>query len=278
MDNNLKILVVLVNYGNEQIDYLVTVVNQIKKFEKYEATIIINSNIPLNIEGVDKVNIIVLEDYQLLPLTCRKVIWENRNDYDVFIYGENDLYFNEEHVNKHLEYSKFLPNDRISGLLRFEQDKTGIYYPDYHSGFEWEFNSVEIYNGKKFAHFNNVHQATFILTKEQLFKIGKKINFLELVNENTLISKIKRKIRKKIGLKIEVQNKYSVKCKVNTDVFLYCGMKKMICISDFEDNLIHHLPNVYIEGSKGRKKFSADSMRMKEAINKLMIAKPRRIK
>lgn len=28
-------------------------------------------------------------------------------------------------------------------------------------------------------------------------------------------------------------------------------MKKLICISDFESNLIHHLPNHYINGADG---------------------------
>jgi len=44
----------------------------------------------------------------------------------------------------------------------------------------------------------------------------------------------------------------------------------MICISEFEDNLIHHLPNLYIEGSKGRNKFRSDDDRMKNALKKLL--------
>ena len=32
---------------------------------------------------------------------------------------------------------------------------------------------------------------------------------------------------------------YSTKCKVNTDIYEYCGMKKIICISEFEDNIIN---------------------------------------
>ena len=47
-------------------------------------------------------------------------------------------------------------------------------------------------------------------------------------------------------------------------------MKKINCISDFEKNLIHHLPNIYIEGLKGRNKFDTDEIRMKKALDKLM--------
>lgn len=265
-----SIIVVLVNYGEEQISYLEKVVNEFRSFARYDVTIIVNSNIPLSLAGVDKVNVFELDNYQLLPLTCRRVIWENRNKFDLFIYGENDHFFKEEHIDNHLEYAKIMPKSRISGLIQYEEDETGKYYPGYHFDFEWDFNSVEVYKGKKFAHFNNVHQATFILTKEQLLKVGKKINFLELVNENTLFAKIKHKIRKKFGLKVERQNKYSVKCKVNTDIYLFGGMKKMICITDFEDNLIHHLPNLYIDGSKGRNKLRSDSVRMEQSIKKLL--------
>jgi hypothetical protein len=41
--------------------------------------VIKNSNITLSISGIDEVNVLKLEDYQLLPLTCRKVIWEKKN-------------------------------------------------------------------------------------------------------------------------------------------------------------------------------------------------------
>ena len=62
----------------------------------------------------------------------------------------------------------------------------------------------------------------------------------------------------------------SVKCKVNTDVYDFGGMKKLICVSELEDNLIHHLPNLYIEGIKGRKQFNVDEQQMQESLKKLL--------
>ncbi|MDR7208959.1 hypothetical protein [Flavobacterium piscis] len=273
-----KVLAVLVNYGSEQLQYLEQVVNELKSFKKFEVTVIVNSNIDLDIKGIDKVNLFTLDNYQLLPLTCRETIWENKDQFDLFVYGENDHLFLESHIDRHIKYSAILPKNRIPGLVQYEEENNQIYYPGYHSGFEWDFDTVEIYGNKRFAFFNNLHQATFILTKEQLLKVSQKVKFTELVNEDDpkLILFIKRGIKKIFKIDLFRIKLYSEKCKVNTDVFLYGGMKKMICISEFEDNLIHHLPNLYIQGSKGRKKFSADSMRMKEAINKLMTAKPRR--
>ena len=47
-------------------------------------------------------------------------------------------------------------------------------------------------------------------------------------------------------------------------------MKKLICISEFEDNLIHHLPNLYIEGNLGRTKQRSEDDKMKAAVKKLL--------
>lgn len=245
----LKVLSVLVNYGNEQIDYLKKVVNELKSFKNYDVTVIVNSNVPLNIPNIDKVNLYQnMENYQLLPLTCRTTIIDNINNYDVFIYGENDHLFKEIHIDKHIQYSKILPNNRIPGLIQYEENNEGKFYPAYHAHYEWDFDSVEVYDNKTFAHFTNVHQATFILTKEQLVNISKKHNFKEFFG----------------------QSKYSVKCKVNTDIYDFCGMKKMICISEFKDNLIHHLPNLYINGENGRNKNQrSDNEKMNNSLIRL---------
>ena len=47
-------------------------------------------------------------------------------------------------------------------------------------------------------------------------------------------------------------------------------MKKVICISEFEDSLIHHLPNLYIEGAEGRQKLRSDSEKMENAVRELL--------
>ena len=63
---------------------------------------------------------------------------------------------------------------------------------------------------------------------------------------------------------------YSVKCKVNTDIYKYGGLKKMIFISEFEDNLIHHLPNLYMHGEIGRLKLRSENDKMQKALYSLL--------
>lgn len=257
-DGKLNILAVLVNYGNDQLNYLQQVVTELKSFKKYNVTIFVNSNIPIDINGVDHVNVIKLDNYQLLPLTCKQVLWHYRDEFDIFLFGENDHLFKEHHIDKYLHYTSILPKDRIAGLIQYEANETGRYYPAYHAHYDWDYNSVEEHNGLKFAHFTNIHQATFILTREQLLNIGQLYDFTQFFGSSH----------------------YSVKCKVNTDVYQFCGMKKLICISEFEDNLIHHLPNAYIDGTDGyvhdngtigkRAKQRSAEDRMINALNKLL--------
>tara|TARA_B100001094_G_C18145051_1_gene780198 strand:+ start:165 stop:929 length:765 start_codon:yes stop_codon:yes gene_type:complete len=254
----MRVLAVLVNYGTEQLNYLEQVISELKSFKKYDISIVVNSNIPIDINSIDHVNVIELEDYQLLPLTCKQVIWHYRNNFDIFLYGENDHLFKEIHLDRYLEYNKILPKNRITGLIQYEENNLDKYYPAYHAHYDWDYDSVEEYSGKKFAHFTNIHQATFILTKEQLLNIGSEYDFTQFFGESH----------------------YSVKCKVNTDIYQFGKMKKLICISDFEDNLIHHLPNVYINGADGyvkadgtigqrAKQRSADD-RMQQALQRLL--------
>lgn len=266
-----SLLVVLVNYGYEQLNFLTIVVDELKSFEKYNVTVIVHSNIKIFNEQIDEVKLFKLDDYQLLPLTCRQTLWDNRNIFDLFIYGENDHLFKEYHLDLHLKYSKILPNNRISGLIQYEFNKTGNYYPGYHLDFDWDYDSVEVHSGKIFAHFTNVHQASFILSKTQILKVGEKFNFVNLVDETP--SKLKRiinRVKKNLNIEVSRENLYSVKCKVNTDIYLFGGMKKMICISEFEQNLIHHLPNLYINGEKGRNKLRSDNDKMTNALNTLL--------
>lgn len=266
-----KVLVVIVNFNFEQVYYLREMVDELKSFKKYDVHIIVHSNVHIEDINFDEIKIFKLPDFQLLPLTCRSTIWQNREDYDLFIFSENDHLILEHHLDKHLEYEMILPDKYITGLIQYEEKNGEIYYPGYHDYFDWDYSSLVEFEGKKFAHFSNVHQASFILTKKQLSDVSKLFDFTDLVDEKlNLLKNCLRRIRILFGLPVEVLNKYSVKCKVNTDVFLFGGKRKLICITDFEENLIHHLPNLYIDGKSGRKKLRSDSERMNEAIAILM--------
>lgn len=267
----MKILAVIVNYGVEQIEYLDQLICSLKSFNNYKVHVVLHSNIDINIDGIDEIKIFKLNNYKLLPSTCRKTIWENKDLYDLFYYSENDLLVKEIHFDKHLKYENILPKNRISGLIQFEYDGLKKYFPAYHGNFDWKYNSIEYYGDKVFAHFKNLHQGSFIVTNRQLNLLGAKFNFNELVEDKIPITyKIKKKFFEMLNKKIDKYYIYDDMCKTCTDLYQYGGMKKLICISDFEDNLIHHMPNIYINGDKGRKKLRSEQLRMDEALKKML--------
>lgn len=270
-----SVLVVIVNFGTEQNRYLQQVITALKNIKQYRVTIVVNSNVELpDISGIDKLNVIrlasglhfwgklmfkldkrrwnkVVFDYNLLPMTCRQVIDQESDNFDYFIFTENDHLWLEHHITSFISYEQLLPENRIAGLIQYEDydhvtsDK---YYPAYHEPYDWDYNSVEEYAGKKFAHFSNVHQGSFLISRDQLRRIKSKHDFTQFLSND----------------------RYSMKCKVNTDIYQYCGMRKVICISEFEKNLIHHLPNIYTTGKLGRNKLGSDEARMQRALQRLM--------
>lgn len=268
-----NILAVVVNYGTEQLGYLRQVVDALKAIDKFRITVVVNSNLPLDdIPGIDRVNVIdrydnwldvtsvpfrlglhtwwngKLHDYNLLPMTCRKVIDDESGNFDYFIYTENDHLWLEHHIEKFIGYESVLPENRIAGLIQYEQDENGKYFPAYHGQYDWDYHSVEEYGGKIFAHFTNLHQASFMISRNQLARIREQYDFTNFFSND----------------------RYRIKCKVNTDIYQYCGMKKVICVSEFEDNLIHHLPNIYIGGTLGRDKLGSNANRMYHALRTML--------
>jgi hypothetical protein len=269
----MNVLSVIVNYGSEQLNYLQEVVTALKALKKFNTTIIVHSNVPLNdIKGIDRVTVFKkydkfpdlqdilfkisirnrwngrLYNYNLLPMTCRRVIDQESENYDYFLYTENDHLWLEHHIDKFIEYENILPENRISGLIQYEEDSNGKYFPAYHGRYDWDYNSVEEYGGKKFAHFTNVNQSSFIISKRQLKKIKEQHDFTQFLSKDH----------------------YRIIPKTNTDLYQYCGMKKVICISEFDDNLIHHLPNIYIDGKLGRNKLGSDDSKMQQALKRLL--------
>lgn len=245
----MNILACIVNFGDSQISYLNRLIDELKSFKNHKVSIVVNTNIPTLNPKIDKENIIYLDNYQLLPMTCRKTILENIDRYDLYLYTENDHLFREHHFDKFIEYNELLPDDRISGLIQYEEDNSGNkFYPAYHKNYGWDLSTVERHGSHIFAHFTNLHQASFIITNQQLNRISSNHNFSESFGPS----------------------KYSIKCKTNTDIYQFCGMKKVICIDEFNQNIVHHMPNFYINGSNRRLKLGKGSGEMDGEIKKCL--------
>ena len=174
----------------------------------YNIKIIIHSNIPLPYEDIE-VKIFKLKNSMELPLTTRQTIYENKENYDLFIFTENDILITEKNIDAFLKATKILPEKYIAGFFRYEKYKKGLFFPDDHNPHKWDKKSVFKIGDYVFAHFRNVHQACYVLTKEQLNQVIKNFDF---VKKNRLVSEFLKgediESNQNIEVKQTIKNKF----------------------------------------------------------------------
>jgi len=226
----LKTLVVISNFGYNQINYLKQTINEFKSYPG-EIDIIVNTDVPTNIRGI-KDNILKLKNTYQYPLSCWRTILENKGKYDLYIFNENDILIKYNTVKFWLKCTKSLPVDVITGFIRIELDELSnlsypenIQFPDMHqinNPWIWDLNSPFNHEGITYAEFTNIHQGCFILNNEHLDYVTSKIDMNDLDTKYT-------------------QN-YGIQERANADIFSLFR-KKIIPISHFDKIWIHHLPN-----------------------------------
>jgi SAM-dependent methyltransferase len=230
----IRVLVAIASFGTKNDAYLRQLVNQYESMP-FDVDIVVLSNLHKEIGGVKLVVVNLQEkDPWTLPFAHKEILAGGLNDYDLFIYSEDDTLVTERNLRAFLEVSNVLREDEILGFMRFEERKDGeLHFPDVHDYFHWDIRSVRSRGQYKFASFTNEHSACYVLTRQQLRKAIESAGFL--VNPHHSV--------------------YDLACTASTDPYTQCGFKKLICISRFDDFLVQHLPNKYVEvgfGVSGR--------------------------
>lgn len=222
----MKILTAIANYGIKNKDYLNTLLREYHSMH-YDIDIIVLSDIPKEVgNGVEIVVGLPAKNPWSLPFSHKKIFAERVNNYDLFIYTEDDILITEKNIKAFLEAVQILPKDEIPGFMRFEVDfsnqgDAASWFPDVHGHFHWMPDSVKAREGYIFASFTNEHSACYMLTKEQLKKAIESGGFVVGPHEG----------------------RYDLLCTAATDPYTQCGFTKVICISRLDDFLVHHLSN-----------------------------------
>ncbi len=233
----MKILVAIANFGTKNAMYLEKLLDEYRSMTRFAVDIVVFSNIPKDL-GPDVEVIVGLptKDPWSLPFGHKALFAERMQQYDLFIYSEDDTLITERNIDAFVKMTKILPEKYIAGFLRYEISETGRkYYNDFHNRFHWDPNSVLTIGEYIFAYYTNEHSACFILTQGQLQKAINSGGFLLPPRKG----------------------RYDMLVTAATDPYTQCGLKKLICISHLNDFCVHHLPNVYI-GKMGVDVESAD--------------------
>jgi 2-polyprenyl-3-methyl-5-hydroxy-6-metoxy-1,4-benzoquinol methylase len=221
----MRVLVAISSYGVSNDQHLIRLLDEYRAMP-HSVDIVVFSNIAKDL-GTDVKVVVGLPTRNpwSLPFAHKQLFVDRSRDYDLFIYSEDDTLVTRNHVDAFLCVSDVLADDEVTGFLRCERTEDGrVAYPDVHWDYHWDIKSVSSKGGYTFAFFTNEHAACYILTRAQLQRAIKSGGFL-------------------IG---PHHGKYGLPESAATDPYTQCGLRKLICISHFNDFLVHHLPNKYV--------------------------------
>lgn len=220
-----KVLVAIANYGTKNRRFLDLLLSEYRSMRRHNVDIVVLSDTPKEL-GPD-VEVMVglpIDDPWSLPFAHKDLFALRSDNYDLFIYTEDDTLMREHNIEAFVEETRILPDDCIAGFMRYELDADGKkYYSSMHSHYHWDACSVRQVGESIYAHYTNDHAACFILTRNQLRRAIDSGGFLLPPRTDG----------------------YDMLVTAATDPYTRCGMKKLIPISRFDDFCLHHLPNVY---------------------------------
>ncbi len=221
----MKVLVAIANYGTKNDRYLHMLLREYRSMS-YELDVVVLTNEHKDLgEDVETRVGLPSADPRSLPFAHRSLFAERADEYDLFVYTEDDILIREAHIEAFLDTIGVLPPSDVAGLLRYELDDQRRWcYPDFHGHYHWDPASVIEVDGRIFARFTNDHSGCVLLTREQLRKALDSGGFLVEPHE---------------GL-------YSMLETAATDVYTQCGLRRVICISDLASFSVHHLPDTYV--------------------------------
>ena len=224
-DKRLRVLVALASYGTSNDRYLEQLLRAYRVMS-FDVDIVILSNIEKRPAlGIECLVGLPSKNPWSLPFSHKALFAERADQYDLFVYSEDDILITERHLRSFLDVTLTLRDDELAGFLRIEKTHDGtINYPDAHAHFHWQPESVRSRGPYTLARFTNEHAACYVLTQAQLKQAINSGGFLVDPHEG----------------------KYDLLCTAATDPYTQCGFTKLIPVSHIEDFTVHHMSNKYV--------------------------------
>jgi hypothetical protein len=221
-----RLLVAINNYGDGHSEYLAQLISEYSSMP-FHTDILVLSNIPKDLgPAIEVVVGLPTKNPWSLPFGHKKIFADRVNDYDLFIYTEDDILITQRNIQAFLQVSSVLRQNEVAGFLRKEIDGDGVlHFPEAHGPFRWDPQSVRSAGEYEVAFFTNEHAACYILTQRQLRTAIASGGFLVAPYEG----------------------RYDMLCSAATDPYTRCGLKKFVPISHVDEFLVHHIPNKYID-------------------------------
>lgn len=225
MSMPLRVLVAIANHGTKNQSYLTRLLDAYRAME-HEVDVVVLSDVDEDLGPDVEVRVgAPSEDPRSLPFAHRELFADRLEDYDLFIYSEDDTLVEQRHVDAFVELDALLPENEIPGFLRFEVHADGRpSYCSIHSFYRWRPESVGVRGGEVVATYTNDHAACYMLTRGQLRRAIASGGFLVEPHHGP----------------------YDMLVSAATDPYTRCGLQRRIVVTRIDDVLLAHLPNVYL--------------------------------
>lgn len=215
----MKIKVAIANFGTRQLEYTHKVINEFNSFKKHSVDLTVYTTVPLDYNH----KLYPESIGNSLPFSCREDMAASANDYDLFIYNENDMLITEDNIDAFIEHSNTLQEGLVSGYIRYEvlSDVKILLDPNPHWG------AITSNKTETSFEINNKHQGCWILLQK---------DFKAAINSGKFLCEAH-------------SGPYGFLEQGASDVYTQCGLNKVFPLNyDLcERLLIHHLPNKYIK-------------------------------
>jgi hypothetical protein len=215
----MKIKVAIANFGTKQLEHTHRVIQEFNSFKKHSVDLMVYTTVP-----VDYAHRLYPESIGThLPFMCREDMAAAANDYDLFIYNENDMLITENNIDAFVEHSSKLKDGTVSGYIRYEilSGAKILLDPNPHWG--------AIISKKTETSFemHNKHQGCWVLLQK---------DFKTAINSGKFLCK-------------PHNGPYGFLEQGASDPYTQCNLSKVFPL-DYdlcERLLIHHLPNKYVK-------------------------------
>src|SRR5689334_12955015 len=136
--SRMRILVAIANHGTKNLKYLQVLLSEYRRMP-HSVEIVVLSNEPKDLGSDIEVRVgVPAKNPWSLPFAHKPLFAERVNDFDLFIYSEDDTPITEKNISAFLEAVAILPETEIPGFLRFETGPDGQrHISSAHGRFHW---------------------------------------------------------------------------------------------------------------------------------------------
>ncbi|MEM9712636.1 MAG: oligosaccharide flippase family protein, partial [Actinomycetota bacterium] len=223
-----RMLVAIAYHGTRNEPHVLRLIEEYRSM-RFDVDIVLLTDEAKLITGVEQRIGAPINDPWSLPFGYQQLFAERRDDYELFVYSEDDTLITEAHVDSFLHATAALPDGLVPGFLRVEEREDGtLSCSTVHNHYHWEPDSALRVGDDVYGVFSNPHSGSFILTGEQLDRALDSDGFL---------------LPPRAG-------RYDMLVTAATAPYTSCGLRKVICLTRLDEFLLPHLTNKYL-GSMG---------------------------